>query len=46
MTIDPALAAFIDSPNTIDFITLQSEVLSGFLRNNPDYVLTQALLAR
>ena len=46
MNIDPSLAAFIDSPDTMDFITLQSEVLAGFLQGNPEVVLTQALLGR
>jgi hypothetical protein len=31
MTVDPALAKFIDDPDTLDFIVLQSEVLMGFL---------------
>ena len=42
--LDPALVAFIDDPRTLDFISLQSEVLME--RENPDVVYTQTLLGR
>lgn len=46
MTLDPALAEFIDNPATLDFITLQSEILMGLFQNNPDILFTQTLLGR
>lgn len=45
-TLDPEVAAFINHPDTIDFITLQSEVLMGPLKDNPNVFFTQALLGR
>lgn len=46
MSLDPALVKFIDDPDTLDFITLQSEVLMGHLKENPNIIYTQALLGR
>jgi subtilisin family serine protease len=46
MSLDPALVSFIDDPNTMDFIVLESEVLSGFQKDNPNIVLTQTLMGR
>ena len=46
MTLDPALVKFIDDPDTLDFITLQSEVLMGFLKDNPNIVPTQTLMGK
>ncbi len=46
MSLDPALAEFIDSPDTLDFIMLRSEVLMGFLKDNPNIVYTQELMGR
>lgn len=43
MSIDPALAQFIDNPDTIDFILRQTEYLMSYFKNNPDVVLTQTL---
>ncbi len=44
--LDPELVEFIDDPETLDFITLRSEVLMGIFENNPDIVYTQTLLGR
>ena len=46
MTLDPALIKFIDDPDTLDFIVLQSEVLRGFLKDNPSIVPTQTLMGK
>lgn len=46
MNLDPALVEFIDDPDTLDFIMQQSEVLMGFLKDNPNILLTQTLLGR
>ncbi len=46
MNLDPALAQFIDSPDTMDFIARQSEYLAEFFRNNPEVILTQTLMGR
>lgn len=45
-TVDPQITAFLDHPDTIDFITLQSEVLMGALEGNPDIFFTRTLLGR
>ena len=46
MSVDPALAEFIDSPDTMDFIVRQTEYLSAYLKNNPDIAMTQTLGGR
>ncbi len=46
MSLDPELVKFIDDPDTIDLITLQSEVLMGALKDNPDIIFTQTLMGR
>ena len=46
MSVDPALAQFIDNPETMDFMARQTEYLLAYFRNNPDIVLTQTLLGR
>ncbi len=46
MTLDPEMVEFIDNPETIDFISIQSEVLIGLLKDNPDILFTQTLLGR
>ena len=46
MNVDPALAEFIDSPDTMDFIVRRTEYLIAYLENNPDVVLTQTLGGR
>lgn len=46
MSVDPALAEFIDSPDTVDFIVRQTEYLIAYLTNNPDVILTQTLGGR
>lgn len=46
MGIDPALAQFIDSPDTMDFLVRNNEYLIDFLKSNPDVVLTQTLGGR
>lgn len=46
MSLSPELIEFIDNPDTIDFITLRSEVLMGFLKDNPNILYTQTLLGR
>ena len=46
MTLDPEMVEFIDNPETIDFISIQSEVLMGLLKDNPDILFTQTLLGR
>jgi len=46
MTIDPALAAFIDSQDTVDFIARNTEYFTEFLRANPQIVPTQTLAGR
>ena len=43
MSVDPALAAFIDSPATLVFIARETEYLMDYFRNNPDVVLAQTL---
>lgn len=43
MSVDPALAQFIDNPDTMDFVIRQSEYLLSYFKNNPDVVLTQTL---
>jgi subtilisin family serine protease len=43
MSIDPALAQFINDPDTMDFIIRKNEYLLSFFQNNPDVVLTQTL---
>ncbi len=43
MSIDPALAQFIDNPDTMDFIIRNNEYLLSFFQNNPDVVLTQTI---
>ena len=45
-TLDPEMIEFIDNPETIDFISIQSEVLMGLLKDNPDILFTQTLLGR
>ncbi|QOX64965.1 S8 family peptidase [Anoxybacterium hadale] len=45
-TVDPQITAFLEHPDTIDFITLQSEVLMGGLVGNPNVFFTQTLLGR
>jgi subtilisin family serine protease len=45
-TVDPEVTAFLEHPDTIDFITLQSEVLMGILKDNPNIFFTQTLLGR
>lgn len=46
MSVDPALAQFIDNPETMDFIARQTAYLMAYFRNNPDVVLTQTLAGR
>ncbi len=46
MSVDPALAQFIDHPDTVDFIARRTEFLMSYFRNNPDIVLTQTLGGR
>ena len=46
MNIDPALAQFIDSPDTMDFIVRRSEYLMTYLRSNPEVVFSQPLAGR
>lgn len=46
MSVEPALAQFIDNPETMTFIARQAEYLLDYLRINPDVVLTQTLLGR
>ena len=43
MSVDPALAEFIDNPDTMVFIVRQTAYLMDYFRNNPDVVLTQTL---
>ena len=46
MSLSPELIEFIDSPNTLDFITLPSEVLTGIFKDNPNILFTQTLMGR
>lgn len=46
MSIEPSLAQFIDSPNTLDFIIPRRETGMDYIKNNPYIVLTQVLLDR
>ena len=46
MSLSPELIEFIDSPDTLDFISLQSEVLMGIFKDNPNILYTQTLLGR
>lgn len=46
MSIDPELARFIDDPDTISFLALQSEVLMGYMRDNPNIIYTQTLMGK
>ena len=43
MSVDPALAQFIDNPETMDFIVRQTEYLLDYLQKNPNVLLTQTL---
>ncbi len=46
MEITPEQRAFIDAPDTIDFIVRQSSYFTEFLKDNPNVVLTQTLGGR
>ena len=44
MSVDPAITEFIDSPDTLDFLTRQNEYLMPYFKNNPDIVWTHSLM--
>ncbi len=44
--IDPALAAFIDDPNTVNFVARNSQFLNDFLAANPQIVPSQLIGGR
>lgn len=46
MSINPALAEFIDSPDTVDFVIERSEMLMNYIKDNPYIILTQILQDR
>ncbi len=46
MSVDPALAQFIDNPDTMDLITRENEYLMDYFRDYPNAVLTQTLGGR
>ena len=43
MSLDPALAQFLDNPDIMDFIIKKTEYLLSYFQNNPDVVLTQTI---
>jgi subtilisin family serine protease len=46
MSVDSALAQMIDSMDSVDFITRQTEYLMKYFRDNPDVIMTQTLTGR
>ncbi len=46
MEITPEMRAFIDAPDTIDFIARQTDYFNDFVKDNPNVLLTQTLAGR